>query len=701
MCPVPYRRCRLRPTDQGSQWRASASVTDEHPNARFPPPFEPREGWGSLPGAPARLGYSYFEQNSAEENGQLFEAPIMKIESVRIRNYKSFDETPEIEFSSGFNVLAGQNSSGKTALLECLTLNFEPNSHRSLKKLPARDTIPDPSSTVDVSLTLDREEILSILAGRPDQLYIPLPNYPTGFTNDIIYTDNNPDSIARLVKKVFSLPKLTFRSRRVSTIGQAPRWILPSFPSYGLYDGQRSNQNGVFGTFHIARDRTSSANGAEITGLEREFAIPLLDSAIARIFRFSAERLNVGECPFGTRTDLLANAANLPEVLNSLQQNPHLFTEFNALVHRNLPQVQQITVRPNPRAQQSVQIVVWPHHPQTAREDLAIPLDQCGTGIGQVLAILYLAVRASFPRIILIDEPQSFLHPGAVRKLVEVLGHYRQHQFIISTHSPTVITAADPENILVSQLDAGVSKINRIHSRDNRALQLLLTDIGVRFSDLFGADRILWLEGATEEVCFPIILQKIAKKPLAGTMMAGLRRTGDLERKDAARIFEIYDSLSTSGTLVPPVVGFILDRECRGADEREAIRKRSRGLATFLPRRMFENYLLNSNAISDVVSKIKGFDLKSSTPDKVATTLAAKRSERKYYCSPDPSLRTPDNWVREINGAKVLLDIFEELSGKTVEYDKVDHGLELTNWIAENSPDELAEVATVLSSLLP
>jgi putative AbiEii toxin of type IV toxin-antitoxin system len=351
--------------------------------------------------------------------------------------------------------------------------------------------------------------------------------------------------------------------------------------------------------------------------MNNEFGVHVLGALPPRIFRFTAERLSVGACPFGTNTYLASNAANLAEVLNCLQQNPVRFTEFNRLVHQILPQVQQVTVRPIPN--NSVQIIVWPHDPRSEREDVAIPLDQCGTGIGQVLAILYVAVHSPFPRVILIDEPQSFLHPGAVRKLIEVLASYRQHQFIISTHSPTVISAADPENIIVARLHSGVSTVDQVGSRDNRALESLLSEIGAHLSDLFGADSVLWVEGGTEEICFPLILRRVANKPLMGTAIVGVRRTGDLETKDAARILEIYSSLAASGTLIPSASGFILDRECRTPDQLEDIKRRSKGVVTFLERRMYENYLLNPAAIAHVVNSIKGFrDVAVSTDEVIA-----------------------------------------------------------------------------------
>jgi predicted ATPase len=87
-------------------------------------------------------------------------------------------------------------------------------------------------------------------------------------------------------------------------------------------------------------------------------------------------------------------------------------------------------VRPRNIQGNLVELFIWPHETWTERLDLAVPLAKCGTGVGQLLAIFYVIVTADQPRVIIIDEPQSFLHPGAVRKLLEVLSEYPYHQFI-------------------------------------------------------------------------------------------------------------------------------------------------------------------------------------------------------------------------------------------------------------------------------
>src|SRR6185312_12469791 len=130
----------------------------------------------------------------------------------------------------------------------------------------------------------------------------------------------------------------------------------------------------------------------------------------------------------GTSTTLQPNAANLAEVLHLLQtSNPDSYAEFITLVREVLPQVHWVSVVPIDN--QQLRIDVWSTDKKHKRADLAIPLNESGTGIGQVLSILYVAYHNEESRAILIDEPQSFLHPGAARKLIEVLKRFPRHQY--------------------------------------------------------------------------------------------------------------------------------------------------------------------------------------------------------------------------------------------------------------------------------
>jgi AAA domain, putative AbiEii toxin, Type IV TA system len=280
-----------------------------------------------------------------------------------------------------------------------------------------------------------------------------------------------------------------------------------------------------------------------------------------------------------------------------MQPNTARFQQFNDVVRFILPQIQHVSVRPSPTNRERDEI--------SARIDLALPLSQCGTGIGQVLAILYVVLNQIGVTII-IDEPQSFLHPGATRKLVEFLRTQTKQQIIIATHSATVINSAAPRTITVTKQKDGETQFEQLDARQTVTLELCLADIGAKLGDVFGADNILWVEGATEVLCFPPILEKLNGRPLMGTAIVGVRRMGDFDSKDAKRVLEIHRDLCKSGSLIPPAVGFIFDRDCRSHQQMEELNNLGNGRVRFLPRQMYENYLLSPMALCAVVNQLAG-----------------------------------------------------------------------------------------------
>ncbi|MBI1881796.1 MAG: AAA family ATPase [Chloroflexi bacterium] len=357
--------------------------------------------------------------------------------------------------------------------------------------------------------------------------------------------------------------------------------------------------------------------------------------------------MNVGECGVGHVPILAPDASNLAQVLNHLQSNVIRFRRFNEFVTIIFPQIKQISVLPIENNR--VRILVWTIDPNQERSDLAMPLSESGTGIGQVLAILYVVITSDYPRTIVIDEPQSFLHPGAVRKLFDILKQHPQHQYIVTTHSPTAVTATDPKTIFLLRKGEVESTIEVVDVAETQRLRLFLSEIGARLSDVFGADDILWVEGCTEELCFPLILLRIADQPLLGTAIIGVKQTGDFEGKLSRTIFEIYKRLSEGRGLLPPAIGFIFDKEGRTEREREDLVRESQGTVVFTPRRMYENYLLNPQAIASVISRIEEFRDSEVTTEEVEEWLQNKRWDKKYFETKiSQADRTEEMWFEKV-----------------------------------------------------
>ncbi len=615
----------------------------------------------------------------------------MHIVDFRISNYKSFHLGPHTPLSPGFNVIIGRNNVGKTAMIEALSLRFRNNPHRSPGTMPRLTSPVLDASRINILFEMEREEFAEIVTSFAPTVYLP--------TND------------------FADPAVTWlldgfhaaydEGTRISLSAQFEGETATEATITNM--GITSRRQTQISAIRIDFDERHHPNQVEtsteyVVWSEETLPLRLARAVQERVYTFRAERLNVGESGFGYDPVLRPDASNLAQALNHLQTNPARLQRFNALVHVIFPDVTQITVQPTP--QHNLRILVWSIDPTTEREDLAIPLSDSGTGIGQVLAMLYVVLTSEFPRIIIIDEPQSFLHPGAVRKLMEVMRREarHEHQYIVSTHSPAAVTAAAPSTLLLVRKDGAESSVELVDPGESQQTRLFLAEIGARLADVFGADNILWVEGPTEERCFPLVIQRLTGELLLGTEIIGVRATGELEGRQARAAFEIYRRLSAGRGLLPPAVGFIFDREGRRKREQEDLIRQAGSEVHFLPRRMYENYLLNPAAIAAVANSIEGFveDNSPAVTVKQVKDWLDRNSWRSPYFDPAASeeRRTQEVWQEEVHGAKVLTDLFNELSGARVRYEKVIYGVALTQWLLENSPPDLEDLGNFLRTVL-
>jgi len=610
----------------------------------------------------------------------------MKITSIRIKNYKSFLDSDRIELSPKTNILIGQNNSGKTALIEAISLNFSSKPHKSIETIPNRGDPLTSNSRVEIQIEIQNQELIN-------------------YIKNILPTFNIRKS-SRLEDEEF-INKITdlFKQDQILVTGEyLPGGIQKAyFPMVEHFLSDMSIQ------FELGLENNlPTVKSNNVANVHADDSLPgiLIELFRKQIFFFKAERFNIGESSIGISPNLNPMAENLPEVLHLLySSNPHKFNRLLEHIKIVFPEIKQITVPPigNSRAQ----ILLWSIDPSEERVDLATPLQESGTGIGQVIAILYVAISSDNPQSILIDEPQSFLHPGAIRKLFSILGrYYSHHQYIVTTHSPVVISAINPTSIILLQKAGAKSVPNIINTENIEEMARIFSEIGARLSDVFGADNILWVEGATEESCFPLIVGELLKIPLLGTIVLGVLHTGDFDRDDPEKIFRIYKKLSSGRNLLPPAIGFIFDRDGRTDEKIEDLVRESKGKVIFTDRRLFENYLLNPHAIASVLNANIHLYIEDSENVDVSHLDVTKWIDEngcndKYLeKSLDIKETIDSNWVIHVHGAKILIDLFNQFTGHKIRYEKVVHGIEITKWLIVNSPQDLDEIVHYLKTIM-
>lgn len=622
----------------------------------------------------------------------------MHISTFQLHNYKSYYHSASLALSAGINLIVGPNHAGKTALLEGLRLDFEFNPFRNSKLHRREEGKSKTTSSAKVSFTLSHGELWDIFREHRDHIGVPLPK---GILTEVIHDDNVDKKRAQKFvdgvfnKDCYNIDAIYSKSNDHSSSGLSTA-KLPSFGDYEVGGGK--------GEYPFAWCRINDDDRLVVTdtqhGGDRRFdaGVIALDAIKGRLYNFKAERFNVGKYPAGLGRKLESDARNLPEVLGNLHEIPAKFRLLNQHFQTIFPQVYEVSARNVPNETQSYgpsrEIIVY--EVESKDPDDAVPLSHSGTGLGQVLAMLYILVESERPQVIIIDEPQSFLHPGAVRKLFEIFSLYPQHQYIISTHLPYIIHAARPATItLVTKEPGQESQFQPISVNETRELSICFDQVGARLSDAYGADNILWVEGPTERDCFPMILEKYSQQRLMGTEVVPVLSVDEVLGKGADRVVGIYRQLSQGKGLRPPAIGFIFDRECRKKEKRKDLERQLDERVRFLDRRMYENYLLEPQAIAAVLKEMPSVNRRAVTAKSIKNWLEKEIKKSGYLCN------LPDEpWLITVDGAKVLDRLFSHFSGQTITYKKVEHGVKLTRWLLDNEAGDLQEVAVLIEGLL-
>lgn len=599
----------------------------------------------------------------------------MHIKSFRGGNYKSFHDTPEIRFQPGINIIAGKNNSGKSALLELLTLQPVTCPHRSLATAPVHDAELNPDSWCEVTFSADWKDLQELDSA--SRIALVRPKWTSELTEKV--GGSTPELF---LNWILNQQDVNLKWRR-----SGPDLSSPATPVHDLYLRSGDSPPQYYVYRKVATDRyqflSNEAN-------EKDLFKTLLVDVERRVYRFQAQRLPSTRSAPDNKSLLAPDASNLVSVLDNLASNPFAFKRFTDHVIDILPNIRGISTTPSESG--TKQIIVWPviEDPESERSDLAVPLEACGSGVAQILAIVYVVVNSPIPLILLVDEPNSFLHPAAVRELIALFRQYNKHQYIIATHSAEVIAQSMPANVMLVTEKHLRSSVHQLSLEEVSETRLLLSELGAKLSDVFGSDAILWTEGKTEEECFPLIAERQGFE-LRGKKVLSLVSTGDLDGKHPKLIAEIYSRLSAGSALAPPTLSIVLDREGRSVADMEALAKLSSKIIRFLPRRLFENYLLVPDAIRDVLVT----ELRDDVALEVVTKWLGEARASGTFVGKDAD----GDYDQIVHGANLLSALFSELSNQRLEYRKVRHGRMLTEIILERKPQQFDELKQVLEVL--
>jgi hypothetical protein len=131
-----------------------------------------------------------------------------------------------------------------------------------------------------------------------------------------------------------------------------------------------------------------------------------------------------------------------------------------------------------------------------------IPAAACGLGMQDLLVMLYFALSDNHP-VVLIEEPESHLHPDMQRRLLSFLRDETVKQYFLTTHSNVFVNNALVDRVYFT------STAGAINVSDETSRASILDDLGYSVTDNLVSDLVVLVEGPTDTPIVEEFLRKL------------------------------------------------------------------------------------------------------------------------------------------------------------------------------------------------
>jgi predicted ATP-dependent endonuclease of OLD family len=223
-----------------------------------------------------------------------------------------------------------------------------------------------------------------------------------------------------------------------------------------------------------------------------------------------------------------------------------------------------------------------------------------GFGFQVWCQMLTFIVRAKKSSLLIIDEPDIYLHSDLQRQLVSLLKDI-EPDVLIATHSTEIISEADPGDLLVVNKKRQSAKRIKNPSQIQDIFGALGSNLNLTLTQLAKSRRAVFVEGKDFQI-FSAFSRMIGKQAVANRSdFAVISVEGFNPQK--VNDFSKGMELTLGGKLLKAI---IFDRDYRSQEEVETITKQLKKISDFARihcRKEIENYLLSDSALQRAIEK--------------------------------------------------------------------------------------------------
>jgi energy-coupling factor transporter ATP-binding protein EcfA2 len=273
---------------------------------------------------------------------------------------------------------------------------------------------------------------------------------------------------------------------------------------------------------------------------------------------------------------------------------PADFDEFRDLVVRTWPGMDILRPEINAESGKPTLTMFCPEE--------RFPREICWSGYGfQVWCqMLTFIVKAKDASVLVIDEPDIYLHADLQRQLVALLRDLGP-DIVLATHSPEIISEAEPTSLLnVNKKNASARRLGDV-SQVKRVFATLGSNLNPTLTQLAKTRRVMFVEGTDFQV-LAAFARVLGQTHIANRSDFAVVQ---LEGFNPKRMVDIAEGIElTLGSKVTRAV--VLDRDYRSFEEVsevEAALRKEAVLVHVHPCKEIENYLLDVGALTLAVQE--------------------------------------------------------------------------------------------------
>ncbi len=149
----------------------------------------------------------------------------------------------------------------------------------------------------------------------------------------------------------------------------------------------------------------------------------------------------------------------------------------------------------------------------TIERAFSSPLWRISASTARIISLAYLLIASPVNQIIILDEPGLYLHPKGERALARKLEDLsKNHQIFLSTHSSRFLIG----HAFIVELRKGWTKISP--AKGKKSMKKVVKLLGIRPSDSFGSDVVVFTEGRTDARVYRIFEDKIKTNETRSTI---------------------------------------------------------------------------------------------------------------------------------------------------------------------------------------